>query len=146
MTTLYTIGYQGRSLADLIHRLQQVGVDAVIDVRLRNTSHLAGYTKKADLAFLLQEGFGIAYEHHPELAPTDEILDMYRADHDWAGYEVRFKALLAKRKVETVGREILSRYQAPCLLCLEADPDKCHRHLVVARWAAHMPGLRIVHL
>jgi hypothetical protein len=41
-------------------------VDAVIDIRLRNTSHLAGYTKKDTLAFLLTKGFGIAYEHLPQ--------------------------------------------------------------------------------
>jgi len=146
MPTVYTIGYERRPLSGLIGALRQAGVDAVIDVRLRNTSQLAGYTKKADFAFLLQEGFGIAYEHHPELAPTDEILDAIHADHDWAGYESRFRGLLAERRTESVGRDILARYHAPCLLCLEANPDQCHRHLVAERWAEHIPALKIVHL
>jgi uncharacterized protein (DUF488 family) len=146
MPTVYTIGYERRPLSKLIGALRQAAVDAVIDIRLRNTSQLAGYTKKDDFAFLLHEGFGIAYEHHPELAPTDEILDTYHADHDWAGYEVHFRALLALRQAETVGRDILARYHAPCLLCLEANPDQCHRHLVAEHWAEHIPGLKIVHL
>ena len=83
MTTIYTIGYKGKSLATFIEQLRQAGVDGVIDVRLRNTSHLAGYTKRDDLAFLLREGFGIAYEHHPELAPTLEIFHAYRDEGDW---------------------------------------------------------------
>ena len=78
MTRLYTIGYQRKPLARFIGDLQAAGVDGVIDVRLRNTSHLAGYTKRDDLAFLLREGFGIEYEHRPELAPTPEIFDAYR--------------------------------------------------------------------
>lgn len=146
MPTVYTIGYERRPLSGLIGALRDAGVDAVVDIRLRNTSQLAGYTKKDDLAFLLQEGFAIAYEHHPELAPTGEILDAIHADHDWSAYEVRFRALLTERQSETVGRDILARYRAPCLLCHEASAEHCHRRLVTEHWAAHIPGLTIVHL
>jgi uncharacterized protein (DUF488 family) len=143
---LYTIGYQRKPLAKFIRPLQEAGVDAVIDVRLRNTSHLAGYTKRDDLAFLLREGFGIAYEHHPDLAPTPEILDAYRDDQDWAAYEARFLPLLVERAAESVGREIIARYRSPCLLCAEPTPEHCHRRLVAEYWAVHLPGLTVVHL
>ena len=146
MPTIYTIGYQRKPLAKFIGQLREAGVDAVIDVRLRNTSHLAGYTKRDDLAFLLREGFGIVYEHHPELAPTSEILDAYRDDKDWIAYEVRFLPLLEERSAEEVGREILARYRSLCLLCAEPEPDHCHRRLVAEYWAAHLTGLNIVHL
>jgi len=143
---LYTIGYQRKPLATFIGQLREAGVDGVIDVRLRNTSHLAGYTKRDDLAFLLREGFSIAYEHHPELAPTPEILDAYRADGDWPAYEVCFIPLLIERAAEEVGREVLARYSAPCLLCSEPAAEHCHRRLVAEYWAGHLPGLVIVHL
>jgi uncharacterized protein (DUF488 family) len=143
---LYTIGYQRKPLATFIGRLREAGVDAVIDVRLRNTSHLAGYTKRDDLAFLLREGFGIAYEHRPDLAPTDEMLDGYREDEDWEAYEARFLPLLAERGAEAAGREILARYRTPCLLCAEPAADRCHRRLVAETWARHNPDLVIVHL
>ena len=146
MTVLYTIGYQRKPLATFIGQLRQASVDAVIDVRLRNTSHLAGYTKRDDLAFLLQEGFSIAYEHHPELAPTPDILDAYRADQDWAAYESRFLPLLAERAAAEIGCEILARYRAPCLLCAEPTAEHCHRRLVAEHWAGHIPGLTVVHL
>ena len=146
MAILYTIGYQRKPLATFIGQLREAGVEAVIDVRLRNTSHLAGYTKRDTLAFLLQEGFGIAYEHYPELAPTPEILDAYREDQDWAAYEACFLPLLAERAAEDVGREILARYRVPCLLCAEPTADHCHRRLVAEYWTAHLPGLAIVHL
>ena len=143
---VYTIGYQRKPLATFIGQLRDAGVDAVIDVRLRNTSHLAGYTKRDDLAFLLAEGFGIAYEHHPELAPAPEILDAYRKDGDWAAYVVQFRPLLVERDAEGVGREILARYRAPCLLCAEPTAEHCHRRLVAEHWATHIPGLTIIHL
>jgi len=75
MTKLYTTGYQRKPLSTFVTQLRDAGVDAGIDIRLRNTSHLAGYTKKDTLAFLLTQGFSIAYEHHPELAPSDEAFD-----------------------------------------------------------------------
>ncbi|MGC8785814.1 MAG: DUF488 family protein [Anaerolineae bacterium] len=146
MPTLYTIGYERRSLREFVGLLQRAGIDAVIDIRLRNTSQLAGYTKRDDLAFLLEEGFGIAYEHHPELAPTDAILDDYHRDHDWQHYQSRFIALLGERHAERTGRDILSRYRAPCLLCHEAEADHCHRSLVAQWWAAHIPELIVTHL
>jgi uncharacterized protein (DUF488 family) len=143
---VYTLGYKRKPLATFIGQLRQVGVDAVIDVRLRNTSHLVGYTKRDDLDFLLREGFSIAYEHHPELAPTPEILDSYLDDPDWAVYESRFLPLLAERAAEEVGRGILDRYRAPCLLCAEPTAEHCHRRLVAEYWARHLPELTIVHL
>lgn len=146
MPTLYTIGYKGKSLQTFIGQLQNAGVDAIIDIRLKNTSHLAGYTKRDDLAFLLQAGFGISYQHRPELAPTEEILQAYRDKQDWLAYTRRFLPLVKERAAERQGQEILTRYSAPCLLCSETTADQCHRRLVAEYWAKHIPGLEIVHL
>ncbi len=146
MPILYTTGYQRKPLATFIGQLREAGVDAVIDVRLRNTSHLAGYTKRDTLDFLLREGFSIAYEHHPELAPSPEILDAYRDDGDWPAYVAHFVPLLEELAAEEMGREILARYRAPCLLCAEPTAEHCHRRLVAEYWAAYLPGLTIIHL
>ena len=146
MPTITTIGLQRRPLADLVTTLQRASIDAVIDVRLRNTSQLAGYTKRDDLAFLLQEGFGIAYEHRPELAPSEAIREAYVRDADWDAYVGAFLPLLAARVAEDIGREVLSRYRAPCLLCAEREPDRCHRRLIAEYWSERIPDTRIVHL
>lgn len=146
MITLYTIGYTQKTLEDFIRLLQQAGVDAVIDIRLRNTSQLAGYAKRDDLAFLLREGFGIEYEHRRELAPTPEILDAYKSEGDWTAYEEGFLPLLIEREAEKVGRDLLDRYQRPCLLCAEPTAERCHRRLVAEWWAEHLPDMEVVHL
>ncbi|MCD6285967.1 MAG: DUF488 domain-containing protein [Anaerolineae bacterium] len=147
MATIYTIGYQRKPLSVFIGQLREAGVDAVIDVRLRNTSHLAGYTKKDTLAFLLTEGFGIAYEHLPQLAPSDASFDAYRRkEKQWTEYRYQIRALLKERRAELVGQEILARYQAPCLLCAEPTAEFCHRRIVTEYWASHIPDLKIVHL
>ena len=146
MPTICTIGTTQKTLEQFIRLLQSAAVDAVIDVRLRNTSQLAGFAKKEDLSFLLREGFGIGYEHRPELAPSPEILDSYRRTADWHGYESTFLALLEQRDALAVGRDLLGRFRRPCLLCAEPTPDRCHRRLVAEWLAERMPGLEIVHL
>ncbi|NIV33761.1 MAG: DUF488 family protein [Anaerolineae bacterium] len=146
MSTVLTIGHTKTSLEGFISRLQDSRVDAVIDIRLRNTSQLAGFAKRDDLAFILQEGFGIAYHHYPELAPTGEIFDAYRQDCNWPAYEREFRLLLAERDAADIGRELLGRYQRPCLLCSEPTADRCHRGLVVEWWAEHLGDLEVIHL
>ena len=146
MPTVYTIGYTKKSLERFIGILQEAGVDAVIDVRLRNTSQLAGFSKRDDLAFLLREGFGIQYEHRPDLAPTAEVLDAYKTDRDWRAYERSFRSLLSEREAQVAGSEILASFRRPCLLCAEPSPEHCHRRLVAEWWQEHLPGVEIVHL
>lgn len=146
MPTIYTIGSTKKSLERFIRLLQKAGVDAVIDVRLRNTSQLAGFSKRDDLAFLLRQGFDIEYEHHPELAPTAEIFAAYKAEGDWSAYEGEFLPLLAERDADKVGQELLARYVSPCLLCAEPTPDHCHRRLVAEWWVEHLHDVEVVHL
>jgi uncharacterized protein (DUF488 family) len=144
--TVYTIGYTKKSLEQFIHLLQQAGVDAVVDIRLHNTSQLAGFAKRDDLAFLLRAGFDIEYEPRPELAPTPDIFDAYKATGDWAAYEESFVNLLTERDANAIGRELLATYDHLCLLCSEATPEHCHRRLVAEWWAKHLPNVEILHL
>ena len=146
MRAIFTIGHTKTSLERFIRRLQDAEVDAVIDIRLRNTSQLAGFAKRDDLAFILRESFGIAYHHHPELAPTGEIFDAYRQSGDWPAYERGFRLLLVERNAEAIGRELLDRYQRPCLLCSEPTADHCHRRLVAEWWASNLGALEVIHL
>jgi uncharacterized protein (DUF488 family) len=146
MPTVCTIGYTKKNLEQFITLLREAGVDAVIDIRLRNTSQLAGYSKRDDLAFLLGDCYGIAYEHRQDLAPSADILDAHKAKPNWTTYERDFRALMAERQAQDIGREILARHQRPCLLCAEPEPSHCHRRLVAEWWAQQIPELEVVHL
>ena len=145
MSTVYTIGFTKKPLRRFVELLQASHVDALIDIRLRNVSQLAGWAKRDDLAFVL-ELLGIAYEHQPDLAPTATILDTYRKDNNWPAYVHQFHPLLVERNAAALGQTLLDRYKAPCLLCSEATPEQCHRRLVAEFWATAIPNLQIVHL
>ena len=145
MAIIYTIGFTKKSLREFVEALRAAGVRRVVDVRLRNTSQLAGWSKQPDFSYLLEEGFGIAYEHRPEFAPTDEILDAYKKGFDWTGYEERFNRLLEERGPEKQARELLAK-EAICLLCAEPTADKCHRRLVAEYLRQLAPKIEIKHL
>ncbi len=124
-----TIGFTKSSAEKFFDRLSTAGVKKVIDVRLHNTSQLAGFAKADDLAFFLKKICGIHYVHQPLLAPTDLMLAQYKKEKgDWSVYETRFRALMADRKIEN--RFDAQMFDGACLLCSEAAPHHCHRRLV----------------
>ena len=99
---LYTIGSGGKSACQFFTILKKTGVRTIIDVRLKNTSHLAGFTKKQDLPFFLEEICGAGYLHIPLLAPTEEILHRYKKEKgSWEDYVSAFNNLLEQRRAET---------------------------------------------
>jgi uncharacterized protein (DUF488 family) len=142
---LYTIGFTQKSLRQFIELLRGAGVDGIVDVRLNNTSQLAGYAKRDDLAFIL-EAFGIGYCEEQRLAPTPALLDAYHRDHDWDAYAPAFEALLAERPLAAILDAIAARFEQPCLLCAETEPSHCHRRLVAEAFARLRPGLEVRHL
>ena len=116
-----------------------------MDVRLNNVSQLAGFTKKDDLAYFVQEICGMDYVYLPELAPTQEILDDYKKRRgDWKTYETRFLGLMTQRHIEqTIARDLIDD---GCLLCSEEKPHHCHRRLVAEYLKTHWGNMDIVHL
>ncbi len=142
---LYTIGFTKTTAESFFTRLANAGVKKVIDVRLNNVSQLAGFAKKDDLRYFLRAICQIEYEHRPELAPTQEMLDEYKKHRaTWATYGERFLALMAQRKVEeTIPRSAVDQ---ACLLCSEAKPHHCHRLLVAEYWKKKWGDLEIIHL
>ena len=52
---VYTIGFAKKPASEFFGALRSSGIKQVLDVRLHNTSQLAGFTKREDLAFFLAE-------------------------------------------------------------------------------------------
>jgi len=144
--TIYTIGFTQRSAEDFFTTLKSACIRRLLDVRLNNTSQLAGFAKREDLSYFLKAICSAEYAHEPLLAPTQEILDAYKKRKgDWAAYEVEFLTLLRDRKVE----EKIDRAQftqPTVLLCSEPTAEHCHRRLVLEYLASKWGGITIHHL
>ena len=142
---LFTIGFTKKSAEEFFTRLQDAGVQRIVDVRLNNTSQLAGFAKIQDLPYLLRATSGIDYIHLPEFAPTQEILDAYKKQKgSWDQYEPAFNALLMERDIRNGPAKKLR--DGDCLLCSEATPDKCHRRLIVEHLVEQGADIEVVHL
>jgi uncharacterized protein (DUF488 family) len=100
---------------------------------------------------------GIDYDHRKELAPTTELRHLQYREDDRLGVGKRSRVELAPEYRERYLREILDRVDLAAiaadlprdhtstLLCVERDPEACHRSLVAERLAAEH-GASIVHL
>ena len=144
---LFTIGFTRKSAAAFFGLLRQPGLVRLLDVRLNNVSQLAGFAKRDDLKFFVENLNGIEYAHLPELAPSADMLKTYRSGMgaaDWPAYERQFLALMAERRIET--RLSPALLDGACLLCSEASPRHCHRRLVAEYLQAHWGDLQIEHL
>lgn len=141
---IYTIGFTKKSAREFFTRLKQSGVEKLVDIRLNNTSQLAGFAKRDDLAFFCETICNIPYQHLPEFAPTQEILDRYKKNKgDWEDFERDFLNLIAARQIERTNPALL---QNACLLCSEHEPQHCHRRLVAEYLKSKWDNVQIAHL
>lgn len=125
-----TIGFAGKSAEVFFGLLQSAKIRAVLDVRLHNTSQLAGFAKKTNIPFFLRELTGASYLELPVLAPDPSLLKRYRSKElSWGEYAAGYQELLASRGVE---RKLdAAIFDRACLLCSEHLPDRCHRRIAV---------------
>lgn len=143
---VYTIGFTKRTAADFFGALKRAGIRRLLDVRLNNSSQLAGFTKREDLAFFLKEICSAEYLHEPLLAPTQGLLDSYKKNKGgWQDYEEGFLKLITGRKVdEKISKNLFDTPTA--LLCSEPTAERCHRRLVLEYLQSKWGNLNIIHL
>lgn len=146
MITLYTIGFTKKSAEEFFELLKKHNVRTLVDVRISNSSQLAGFAKGSDLTYFLKQIGGIGYRHIVDFAPTKELLSDYRAGKvDWPGYVKVFNDLMVKRSINYKYK--VTNFDNCCFLCSEETPEMCHRRLLAEHLQQQDPeNVRIVHL
>jgi len=153
-----TIGVYGFTAAAFLEALDAAGVRLLLDVRQRRGVRGSQYSwaNATRLQAALAEA-GVAYRHHKELAPTTELRQLqYREDaRQGVGKRSRVRLVpeYARRYVEEILERVdlepiaagLPRDGASALLCVERDPEACHRSLIAQRLAAEH-GASVIHL
>ncbi|MFD7242122.1 DUF488 family protein, N3 subclade [Streptomyces massasporeus] len=148
MHRMMTIGVYGFDGESFLRRLRQADVRLLLDVRQRRGVRGPEYAwaNSHRLQAALAEA-GIAYEHHPELAPTTELRMLQYAEDDRRGVGKRSRRELGAEYTRRYTTEILDRADlAPivsalpsggtaALFCVERDPEACHRSLIARRLA-----------
>ena len=141
---IYTIGYEGASVEDLIATLQNAGVKRLIDIRSSPYSRRSEFSKDEISAAL--SDYGIAYSHIRELGNPPAGREAARAGH-MAAYREIFTTHLDSpdgQKGLKLGLALAAEEDV-CLLCFEKSASHCHRQMLTERMNT-MTGQEIVHL
>lgn len=141
---LYTIGYEKARLADVVAALSEAGVATLIDVRDRPISRRPGFSKHQLAAAL--EAAGIRYVHLKPLGTPPEGREAGRR-REWDRFWAIVEQKLASAEAELAFAEAADVATAgpSCLLCYEADWQRCHRRRVAEILAARR-GFSVQHL
>jgi uncharacterized protein (DUF488 family) len=146
MLRMVTIGVYGFDGESFLQRLRQAEVRLLLDVRQRRGVRGPEYAWANSRR--LREALAdarIAYEHHLELAPTTELRKLQYAEDDRLGVGKRSRRELAAEYARRYTTEILDRADLTpivsalpssgiaALLCVERDPEACHRSLIAQR-------------
>ncbi|WP_414941831.1 DUF488 family protein [Amycolatopsis sp. cmx-11-51] len=141
-----TIGVYGFTAGAFVERLVGEGVGLLLDLRQRRGVRGPDYSWANSVR--LQSALAaadIGYRHVKELAPTTELRRLQYREDDRQGVGKRDRVALAPEYAERYTREILDPFDlgalvagisgdsVTVLLCVERDPEACHRSLVAAR-------------
>jgi uncharacterized protein (DUF488 family) len=153
-----TIGVYDWALDSFLDALRVANVGVVLDVRQRRGVRGSEYAwaNSARLQNALADA-AVEYRHHPELAPTTELRELQYAVDEERGVGKRSRDELAPEYRRRYVAEILDRADlaavldglpsdaAAVLLCVERDPEACHRSLIAERLADEH-GAHVFHL
>lgn len=145
MSAVATIGIYGFDLEGFLGTLKSAGAGTVVDVRQRRGVRGPEYAwanSKRLQASLAKAGLG--YVHLRDLAPTTELRQVQYREDDRLGEGKRSRTHLAPEYARRYREEILAvadlaplldlaEAELPVLLCVERDPEACHRSLIAAR-------------
>lgn len=156
---VYTIGVYGWSAEHFITRLREEGVEMVVDTRQRRGVRGKEYrfANSQALQDLLRQ-HGIAYKYIKALAPPVSIRRVQKQIDTAGRVRKRDRESLSSDYITQYERLVLDRYdwseleeirksgiQSIALLCVERNPEACHRSLI-ARRLQKIYGVEVYHL
>jgi uncharacterized protein (DUF488 family) len=141
---LYTIGYEGASVEELVAALKEAGVARLIDIRYSPYSKRDAFSREA-LAPAV-EAYGIGYTHLRGLGNPPAGREAARLGHRAVYREVMTAHLDGAEGQRGLAEALaLADGGTVCLMCLERAFRQCHRSIVAERLAA-MGGFEVEHL
>ena len=142
-TTIVSIGYERRELADLIRLLTENDVDVLVDVRLNPISRKRGLSKKA-LSEALGDA-GIGYHHERDLGNPKDNRDPFRQGLESARrrYEHHLENGASAAYERLLDLACVSRV---ALLCYERDHHQCHRSCITDAAQADRPAISVLRI
>ena len=124
------MGYAAFTLnSDLAARLRAAGIERLIDVRALASSRRRGFAKTALAAALAAQG--IEYVHMRGLGNPKAGRELYRRGRVAEGRMLFECHLLGEQRAALAELAHLVAERRCALMCVEADPARCHRSAVI---------------
>ncbi|HOK66656.1 MAG TPA: DUF488 domain-containing protein [Anaerohalosphaeraceae bacterium] len=136
--TLFTIGYEGRTLESFLATLKEHCVDSLFDVRELPLSRKKGFSKNALEEYLTRNG--IRYFHLPQLGSSRVLRAQLKKTQDYLSFFAAMENTLsaAEETIDLIYRHL--HEHVSCLLCFEKSADLCHRSLVAKKIQERNPN------
>ena len=127
---IFTIGYEGATMAGFLAALRGAGVEQVLDVRALPLSRRPGFSKSSLAASLWEAGIG--YVHLKALGTPQRGRDAAKRG-DVATLEAVYADQLELPEAQAQAARMLALVaeKPSALLCYERDPAHCHRTLLL---------------
>ncbi len=127
--TLFTIGYEGKSIEEFINILIKNDIKLLCDVRKNPLSRKFGFSKKR--LQHITAAIGIKYVHIPQLGIESIKRQSLQSANDYTLLFNDYLACLPNLTlfVEQV-YELLNANERIALVCFEKNPKDCHRHII----------------
>ena len=141
---VYTLGYEGLSIDEFFGILTENRILHLIDVRRDPVSRRYGFHKKTLASFC--DGYGIEYTHLPKLGIESKYRKEIKTEADRKALLSYYETDILESETEAVA--LVSRLMSErpsVLMCLESDPNRCHRS-ILASVVAKISGLPVRHL
>ena len=139
---IYSVGYEGFTQRGFVETMNLSKVNVVVDVRLNAMSRKAGFSKRGLSEAL--EGVGIDYVHEPKLGNPPDNRDSFRKGDGSAGRR-RIEKMLSNGSGEALDRVVdLARTNRIAILCVERDPSRCHRAVIIDAIRKLEPQLEVL--
>lgn len=142
--TLVSVGYEGKTVGDLVAQLLHQDVRVLVDVRLTPLSRKPGLSK-TKLSEALAAA-GIEYVHHRALGnPKDNRAGFRNGEPE---SHARYREVLDTSAASDALAHVCELLDGGvvALLCFEHDHSECHRNIVVDRVLEARPNAAVVHV
>lgn len=140
---IYTAGYEGKTVDEFLNLLLESGISRLIDVRYNPVSRRYGFHKTT--LSRLCSSLSIDYQHFPGLGIPGSERECIGSGNQYIALFENYRLNLSSHEKDLANVMRLLKTQPSVLVCMEANPNCCHRN-ILAHHLATFVDMPIRHL
>ena len=128
MPSVFSLGYEKRTIEEMIALLKDNKIQLVVDIREKAISRKKGFSKNTLKDTLQKEG--IDYLHIPQLGSPSDIRKELKKNWDYQTFFEKYERHILKfeKHIDKIKELAISKNTA--ILCFERKSNACHRSIV----------------